>query len=121
MSVPTLDPVEVHRREPFLLFVLDSPDRNRPKGDRVPSLRTDISEERATLTLITSLHEIQHPCWASVTHGSNDASNFAHTVMDAVRDGYFVAGDVIILDNAKVCLVIFAIIDNHRILIRSFL
>ena len=80
-----------------------------PCNERVFVYRNSLaptgSDERFTVTLITSINSTHSscPCWSAVTYGPNDAVNFANILVEAVIDGYLQAGDVIVADNSKVC------------------
>ncbi len=88
--------IELHRRRAV-----------GPIGERTFTIVRDVLEgnERCTVTLCTSVNRdclYGHPCWGASLYGANTGTTFAHTIFELVNSRFLKAGDILILDNAKV-------------------
>ena len=128
LFMPTVDPrrVKYIDESHFVSADLYRSHAVGPIGERVMTVSNEALDgnQRLTMTLCTSLaglgecldHGVafeprHHPVWANVTYGGNTASNFAHTIFSMVESGFIAAGDIIILDNAKVSTMIQSAFD----------
>lgn len=78
-----------------------------PIGSRIMATKSsEDSTARLTLIACTSIaRNSLGPCWAAINEGANTSFSFAQAVMKMVEIGFISAGDIVILDNAKVCTV----------------
>ena len=75
-------------------------------GSRAFAIRDTLTagamSERYTLTLVTSISSNSTPVSGCLKDGSNDSGMFFNTCLELIKDGFLAAGDILVLDNAKV-------------------